>query len=370
MRRAIFIIGLALILHDVPVTARGAGVMHAVIASGNSHVCETTADRKAVCWGSNRYGQLGNETTTDSRIPVKVFGLSYVAGLTAGDGYTCAVLTTGHVKCWGRNDRAQLANHTNRSTSKPVLTSVGPAKQIAAGRGHTCALLVTGDVICWGDNGSGQTGAPRGSRAKPSLPVMVPHLLEAIAVSAGAEHSCAVQVDGRVVCWGDNHFGQLGRGLQGDRSLPPGPVPLVGKATAVTAGRGHTCALMEDQTVQCWGAGSEGQLGDGTRKNSIAPVRVILPGPGGETVPLGPVTAISAGSNHTCALMENRDVFCWGSNSLAQVGASKEKIAAVPVFSGLKNVVALGAGDENTCAILSSGGSKCLGSIQAPNGGR
>jgi alpha-tubulin suppressor-like RCC1 family protein len=100
----------------------------------------------------------------------------------------------------------------------------------------------------------------------------------------------------------------------------------------------------------------------------MTPVRVVVPVPDGGIAPLGKVAAITAGSQHTCALLENREVFCWGNNSLGQLGAVKEKMAAYPVSSGLADVIALSAGGWHTCAILSSGETKCLGPIQAPQG--
>jgi alpha-tubulin suppressor-like RCC1 family protein len=366
MRRGVFLIGIFVLVYGVPLNARGAESKSAVIASGDSHSCAVTPDRKAVCWGNNRYGQLGNGTTADAEAPVVVSGLSNVEALAAGDGHTCAALATGQVKCWGRNDLGQLADLTKHPSSKPVLTPVGPATLIAAGRNHTCARLIDGEVVCWGDNRTSQTGIQRPSLAKPSLPVVVPGVSRAISIAAGAEHSCAVQEDGQLLCWGDNHYGQLGHGILEPHSFPPGPVPIAGKAVAVTAGRRHTCALLRDGTVQCWGEGFEGQLGDGLRKSSLTPVRVVVPGPGGKTVPLDKVAAISAGSQHTCAILESREVYCWGSNSLGQLGAVKDKMAATPVFSGLTGVVALGAGGSHTCAILSSGGTKCLGPIETP----
>jgi alpha-tubulin suppressor-like RCC1 family protein len=366
MRRVVFLIGCFLLMQGVPVDARGGESNPPMIASGDSHSCATTSDRKAVCWGNNRYGQLGNGTTTDSDIPVEVAGLSNVTALAAGDGHTCAALATGQVKCWGRNDLGQLADLTKHPSSKPVLTPVGPATQIAAGRNHSCARLIDGEVVCWGDNRTSQTGMQRPSLAKPSLPVVVPGVSLAISIAAGAEHSCAVQEDGQLLCWGDNHYGQLGHGIQEHHSFPPRPVPIADKAVAVTAGRRHTCALLRDKTVQCWGEGFEGQLGDGMRKDSLTPVRVTLPDSSGKTVPLDKVAAVSAGSQHTCALLESREVYCWGSNSLGQLGGVKDKIAAHPVFSGLTGVVSLGAGGWHTCAILLSGETKCLGPIQAP----
>ncbi len=362
--RVIFLIGAFLIGHGVPAEAQGTESKHPVIVSGGAHSCRTKPDGTAVCWGNNRYGQLGNWSTEDSEAPVVVSRLAHVAGLAGGDWHTCAAMATGQVECWGRNDLGQLASLTARSSSTPVQTPVGPATQIAAGRNHTCALLINGAVICWGDNQSGQTGLQRPSLAKPSLPMVVPNIVQAISIAAGSEHSCAVQKDGQVLCWGDNHFGQLGHGIQEDHAFSPRPVPIDGEAIAVTAGGRHTCALLRDKTVQCWGEGFEGQLGDQMKKDSLKPVRVTVPDPAGATVPLEKVAAITAGSRHTCALLENREVYCWGSNSLGQLGAVKDKEAATPVFSGLADVVSLGSGGWHTCAVLSNGETKCLGPIK------
>jgi alpha-tubulin suppressor-like RCC1 family protein len=331
------------------------------IVSGGSDTCMVTPDEKALCWGDNRYGQLGDGTTADSTTPVPVRHLSHVVALGAGAWHTCAVLATGQVKCWGDNTQWQLGSALPHRSSKPLLTTVGPAIQIAAGRTHSCAILINGDVTCWGDNRTGQTGVQREPPAKPSLPVMVSGVVHAIAVAAGDEHSCAVQQDGHLLCWGGNDFGQLGHGVVDHHSFPPRPVPLAGKVLSVAAGRRHTCALLEDRTVQCWGNGSEGQLGDGLIKDSLTPVRVMAPEPGGGTAPLEHVAAVTAGSQHTCALLENGKVYCWGNNALGQLGLAEGTMAARPVFSGLTEVIAVAAGGWHTCALRSGGVKTCVG---------
>jgi len=339
------------------------------IASGGAHACAVTADRTVVCWGDNRYGQLGDGSTTDAPSPVKVSRLSYVATVAAGEWHTCAVLTTGQVKCWGANAQGQLGDPSGHQSSMPVLVPVGPATEIAAGRSHTCVLLINGAVICWGDNRTSQTGVQRGPRAKPSPPVIVPHVLDAVSVAAGDEHSCSVQADGQLLCWGDNHFGQLGTGIQEHHSFPPSPVPIADRARAVTAGRRHTCALLREGTVECWGKGFEGQLGDGQGKDSLTPVRVLTADSEGRSIPLDRVTALTAGSQHTCALREDGRVYCWGSNYLGQLGRVKGESATEAVFSGLTEVLAVSAGGWHTCAIRREGGTICLGRLQPADPG-
>jgi alpha-tubulin suppressor-like RCC1 family protein len=334
------------------------------VASGGAHACAVTADRTVVCWGDNRYGQLGDGSTTDASTPVKVSRLSYVAAVAAGEWHTCAILTTGQVKCWGANAQGQLGDPSLHQASIPVLVAVGPATQIAAGRSHNCVLLINGTVICWGDNRTSQTGVQRAPRAKPSRPVIVPHVFDAVSVAAGDEHSCAVQADGQLLCWGDNHFGQLGTGIQEHHSFPPSPVPIADRARAVTAGRRHTCALLRDGTVECWGKGFEGQLGDGQGKDSLTPVRVLTTDSADGSIPLEQVTAVTAGSQHTCALREDGRVYCWGSNDLGQLGRVNEESATRAVFSGLSDVLAVSAGGWHTCAIRRDGGTICLGQMQ------
>jgi alpha-tubulin suppressor-like RCC1 family protein len=193
----------------------------------------------------------------------------------------------------------------------------------------------------------------------------VPGVSNAIAVAAGDDYTCAVLRDGRLLCWGDE---PLGQGDMGRPVFPPRPVPIAGRALSVTAGGRHTCALLEDRTVQCWGHGFEGQLGDGLNKDSLAPVRVVTPEPGGETTPLEHVTAITAGSQHACALLENGKVYCWGSNAVGQLGRAMGPTAVRPVFSGLTDVVAVAAGGWHTCAIRAGGVTTCVGVMNPVEG--
>ena len=188
-------------------------------------------------------------------------------------------------------------------------------------------------------------------------------MANAVSVAGGSEHTCAVLSDGRLFCWGDNHFGQLGTGIVEHYSLFPSSVHLLGEAVEVTAGRRHTCVLLRDRTVECWGKNFEGQLGNGTRADARTPVRVTLLDPGKSVKPLGSVAAISAGSRHTCALLENGEVYCWGGNFAGQLGSVEGNLAPQPVFSGMADVVALAAGGWHTCVILSTGETRCFGEV-------
>jgi alpha-tubulin suppressor-like RCC1 family protein len=160
-------------------------------------------------------------------------------------------------------------------TPTTVVTGLGGrATALGAGDRHTCALLADGRVQCWGYNRAGQLGD--GTTTQRSTPTTVTGLGgRATALAAGWSHTCALLADGRVQCWGNNSLGQLGDGTTTQRSTPTTVTGLGGMATALAAGGEHTCALLEGGRVQCWGYNSAGQLGDGTTTSRSTPVTVV-----------------------------------------------------------------------------------------------
>jgi hypothetical protein len=202
---------------------------------------------------------------------VAVSDITGATAFTTGAYHTCARLGNGTLKCWGRNDNAQLGNGTYTSSSIPVpVSGITTASIVSGGGAHTCAVLTDGTVRCWGENDRGQLG--NGTTAGSSTPVQVAGIAGAVNVSAGWRHTCALLGDGTVRCWGENQNGQLGDGTTTDRTTPV-PVSGITGATAVTAGWWHhSCALLGDGTVRCWGDNQWGQLGNGTTTDSPSPV--------------------------------------------------------------------------------------------------
>ncbi len=172
------------------------------------------------------------------------------------------------------------------------------------------------------------------------------------AVSSGALHTCALLSDHSVSCWGQFTYGQLG--YPGNVDSPIASASAVaGGATAIATGNRHTCALLDDTTVRCWGNNDHGELGDPGVGSGISPVT---------PVGLGGVTEIVAGNSHTCALLGNGTVKCWGSNVDGQLGDSSIANHTVPaIVPGLTGVVAIAATGWHTCALLSSGAVTCWG---------
>src|SRR4030095_3720151 len=264
--------------------------------------------------GDNTVGYLGDETQFELPVPVDVNGLDGATAITTsvGGDHTCAIVG-GASLCWGNNINGQLGDGSNNQRLSPVAV-VGLAsgvQSMAAGQDHTCALTGAGGVKCWGFNFNGQVGD--GTQSARLAPVDVSGLTNGVAaIATGGSHSCAVTNLGAVRCWGLNVNGQLGDGTNTQR-LSPGAVSGLGSGVAaVAAGLSHTCALTTSGGVKCWGFNTSGQLGDNTISQRLTPVDVSGLTSG--------VVAISAGQNHTCALVTNAGVKCWGDNSGGQLG--------------------------------------------------
>jgi alpha-tubulin suppressor-like RCC1 family protein len=328
------------------------GVRSVVGAEG--HACALLHSGQVRCWGLNELGQLGDGTDAEERRrPVAVrnvagtANLTGVVALTASRFTTCAVLSSGQARCWGNGYDGQLgAGRTVAWSNRPVVVAAaqgaGPltgVSQIDAGDSTTCARLTSGQARCWGDGVDGVLG---NGGDEPSLrPVVVRNaagtgpLLGVRRVSVGAEHACAAIAGGTVRCWGDNDYSQLGSG--GDSPVATLPVvvrnvandgPLRGVAY-VDAGTSHTCALLTDGGVRCWGEAEYGELGNGVHSpDQTVPVVVRNAGNNGD---LGGVTQLQSTSYHTCVRLRNGQARCWGFGYFGNLGNSGDDDSALPV---------------------------------------
>jgi len=332
------------------------------ISAGSGHTCAVTGSSNAWCWGAGSNGQLGDGNGVRSATPVEVrYGggaLAFLAEVVARYAYSCGLQGAGTVYCWGWNGYDSVGDADTTSAAlvghglaSPTWSSLGPSSNHGV---HTCAVEDDGKVMCWGANDQGQLGiATTTPKELPSA--YVSGLSDAVQVSVGAQDSCALRATGTIVCWGNNGSYQLGSTASSPQSTPnPVATYVVGaRLTGIDAGAAHTCAIVDDGTGRCWGSNGSGRLGDGTTTTRTKPVAVSG---------LSTAIAISAGGAHTCAIVTGGTARCWGSNSNGQIGDNTVTQRPTPTtVPGLSGVVAISAGGKHTCALLSNGTVKCWG---------
>ncbi len=297
----------------------------------------------------------------------------------------------GNGACWAKaNGAACSANHECLSGLCAGSICIARVMQLALGGNFTCALLDDGRVKCWGGNSQGQLGLgdtlPRGDNPGEmgaNLPaVSFGTGRRAISLAAGDSHACAILDNGALKCWGENTWGQLGVGDGSDRgdqagemgdSLPPVSLGTGRIVRNVSAGDMHTCAILDNQQLKCWGENFVGQLGLGNtvpRGKNSTNMGDSLP-----AVALGTgrtAASVAAGGLHTCAILDNGQTKCWGSNAYGKLGLGDtahrgdnagEMGDALPTVNfGTGRVASLLAGGTvHTCAVLNNAGVKCWG---------
>jgi alpha-tubulin suppressor-like RCC1 family protein len=349
----------AIRLTPVDVLGLTSGV--AAISAGETHSCALTTAGGVKCWGQNFVGELGNNSTTGSPLPVDVTGLtSGVAAISAGYLMTCAVTTAGGAKCWGGNFQGVLGDGTTANRSTPVDVSgltTGVAAITATGGGTSCAITTTGGLKCWGYNGWGGVGD--GTTVTPRLvPVDVSGLSTGVvAVTSGEMFVCALTTSDGMKCWGSNPYGQLGNGSNAQRLTPIDVFGLQNGVAGIAAGFDHTCALTKSGRPMCWGHSPYGGVGDGTTATDPnLPKRVS----GFTTYD---VAKLALGESHTCALTDAGGVKCWGFNNQGELGNNSIAQSLVPVdVTGLTSGAAsIGASKFHSCAVTTGGAVQCWG---------
>ncbi len=315
------------------------------IAAGDGFGCARMKDGSLRAWGANESGQLGDGTTTARALSVRVGGVDGGAGFShvaAGGRHACA-LQGSSVLCWGANRSGELGDGTTLSKPTPVAASLlggGAMTALALGDRHTCALAAAGDVVCWGASDAGQLG---GASAGAAV------LHEATAIAAGGDATCALGRDHTLRCWGR----VPGRGV-----LPVTRMN-VSDVSRVALSATHACAVLAWGGVACWGEDEEGELGDGAFTERPEPVGVV-----GLTVP---AIDVAVGRAHSCALLKNGTVHCWGANARSQLADGTTAHRASPgLVNGLFDTQAITAAGDATCVRFTDGSARCWGGLSLP----
>ncbi len=376
------------------------------ISVGREHVCVLLISGNVKCWGRNGAGQLGYDDTVDrgtmagsmEALPVVNLGAGRTAkALSVGYGFTCVILDTGDVKCWGDNWRGELGqdDFTNRGNTPGSMAALNPinigagriAKAIATGYDHVCVILDTDDLKCWGSGADGELGSgdtnDRGGTAGDMAAlgaVILGAGRKAKAVSAGAYNTCVIMDNNQLKCFGYNWDGQLGlESRHDDRGTT---VPAMNALPTVNLGAGriaksvsiyemHTCAILDTDEVKCWGDGSVGETGHdnwnsyGDTVGSMATLPVTNLGVGRTA------KSIATGFEHTCAILDDDTVKCWGDNSWGELGyndmtergsSAGSMAAIVPVNLGVgRTAKKIALGGFSSCALMDTDEVKCWG---------
>lgn len=389
----------------LPVAVSGATGGFASVSVGYNHTCAIRNDGSMACWGYNGGGALGDGTTTDRNVPVNVQSLGGAAQQAVLGGYfSCALMTTGGVRCWGEGWAGQMGNGTTDMQALPVGIPgmESDVTSLSAGYAHICAVKTGGALYCWGYNATSQIG--NGNLVNQLTPYHVSALKEEVmAVGAGKFGTCAIVERSRVLCWGDNRYGQSSTDEPTHEPLPVPVSSVAGGVRSIVSSDTHNCLLTDGGGAKCWGWNDYGQLGNDTNNRTLIPYDVYGLTSGVKQIEVGyymscalmeagnvkcwgaqrysavgaehdlyvptdvptlssGIQQIALGRFHGCALTVKGEVYCWGSNTYGQLGDGANEFQLHPVkVKDLRNVRSIAAGRNRACAITQSGGVKCWG---------
>lgn len=355
------------------------------IVAGGNHSCALLASGEVKCWGDNSYGQLGQGNTEnigddesiDSIDSIDLSG-ELALQVIAGYNHTCVLTESNKVKCFGQNNYGQLGvSSTETLGDDEAISSYGHTdiggvvRKLYGGTFHNCALLTTGDVRCWGMNTFGQLGTGDTEHIGDDEVVSSGSLVDLggkaiqMDISSMSYHACAILSGGSLKCWGRGQQGQLGLGSMDNVLTPSAVTPTPKGVIAVTTGGIHTCALLSDSTVFCFGNNSHGQLGDGSGE-SMGDDETL---DAHLAIDLGfEVASVVASNTSTCALSKAGEAKCWGNGANGKLGQEDTSniigdLANLSAISLGKSVSQVSGGFNHHCFLTTDDGLvKCIGS--------
>jgi cysteine-rich repeat protein len=387
---------------------------------GSTHTCYKADNLwQLKCFGSNNQGELGQENTEEvgngigpdvaDIDPVDIGkGIStalVVAGGNNTSHFTCVVTSSGTLKCFGDNSSGQLgkgntqdlgddSREMGKYLSAIALGSGREVQDVDAGGKHVCAILDNASLKCFGDNAYGQLGQgstenlgdETGEMGNDLAAVDLGTNRTALHVALGEDFSCAILDDDTLKCFGRNDAGQLGQA--NTLSLGDGANEMGTNLTAISLGTGrsankvatgakHVCVILDNATLKCFGDNSHGQLGQGNSNNLGDDANEM--GDNLAAVDLGTgrtALQVASGDYHSCALLDNHKVKCFGANASGQLGQEStddlgddanemgDDLSYIDLGTG-RTATAIAAGGSTTCVVLDNDKVKCFGENHA-----
>ena len=323
-----------------PVSIAGLLIDWIQVSAGSQHNLILGSNGTAWAWGGNTNGRLGDNTTTARSSPVSVVGgFTDWVQVSAGFAHSMGIRSNGTAWAWGLNTGGRIGDNSTISKISPVSVVGGFTDwiQVSAGGQHSLGLRANGTAWGWGTNSSGQIGD--GSATSRLSPVsVVGAFVDWIQVSAGYTHSLGLRANGTAWAWGGNAAGRLGDNTTVSKSSPVSVVGGFVDWIQLSAGGTHSLGLRANGTAWAWGTNTNGRLGDGTATSRLSPVPVI----GGFT----DWVQVNAGNTHCAALRANGTAWSWGAGSSGQLGdgtVTTGQSSPVSVIGGITDWVQISA---------------------------
>lgn len=313
------------------------------VDGGDRHTCGVV-DGSLFCWGQNQTGALGLGDFEGRFVPTRVGVQSDWTAVGAGDGMSCGI-RAGLVFCWGTGSSGQLGAGQFSHSADPLEVDLpGEAAELGVGHQHACAILDDERLFCWGANAEGQLGQAdpwTGPGVNSATPLQVDPGTTWAQIAPGQGHTCGIQSDGSLWCWGRNTLGELGQTeAQADQTRVAGQTGSATDWTDIAAGQNHTCGIRGD-ALYCWGANGHQQLSDAVGDFVEEPT--LIPG-------IGSATQVALDTFHTCVLHDGATLSCWGRNIEGILGDGTIEERSLPTLAVPSNGwEQVSAGRFHTC---------------------
>lgn len=331
------------------------GIQWASLVGGLQHTCGIDTDSKLYCFGGNWDGEIGHGIDDPAYVPQIVMPEKNWKSVTTGSNLTCAIDSSDDLFCWGYNGSwGRFGNGTTTHSNVPLFINTGLKwKMVSSLVSHTCGIDMNDDMYCWGRNNNGGLGD--GTTATATTPVLVNGGHKWKYVATGYYSTCGVTTAGVGYCWGAGARYIIGDGTSGDIHEPTNPVSGGHVFNKIELDYDYACGLTNTNDVYCWGNDSSGYgyLGDGNGTPSTTPVQIS----GAQTW-----TDLSVRGSNACAIDSTNQMYCWGYNDDGQLGNgnSTHQMSPVLVQGGHNWSLATGA-DYGSCGVTTAGKAYCWG---------